>query len=68
MSGGGKTPAKKTNKMKTAFLIYTTPIYGGVERVKLTKKGKKDYLLRAFLKYQTSLLPSDAEVIVSEIK
>jgi len=54
--------------MKTAVLIYTTPIYGGVERVKLTKKGNKEYALRAFLKYQTNILPSDAEVVLSEIK
>ena len=54
--------------MKTAVLIYKTPIYGGFERVKLTKKGTKGYVLRAFLKYQTSILPSDAEVMLSEIK
>lgn len=54
--------------MKTATLIYTTPIYGGVERVKLTKKAEEDYILIAFLKYQTSLLPSNAEVILSGIK
>lgn len=54
--------------MSIATLVYTTPIYGGVERVKLTKKSTERYILRAFLKYQKSLLPSDAEVVLEEIK
>lgn len=54
--------------MKTATLIYTTPIYGGVERVKLTKRGESEMMLGAFLKYQTSMLPTDAVVVLSEIK
>ena len=48
--------------MFTATLIYTTPINDGVERVKLTKKGDK-ILVNAFMKYQRSLLPSDATIV-----
>jgi len=54
--------------MKTATLVYTTPIYGGVERVKLTKRGTERFILNAFLKYQKSLLPSNAVVVLEEIK
>lgn len=48
--------------MYTATLVYTTPIYGGVERVKLTKRGDK-FLVKAFINYQRSVLPSDATIV-----
>jgi hypothetical protein len=52
--------------MKTATLIYRTPIYGGYEQVKLTKRHENKNVLKLFLAYQKSLLPSDA-VVTNEI-
>jgi len=52
--------------MKVATLVYRTPIYGGFEQVKLTKRHKSKAILRAFLNYQKSLLPSDA-IVTNEV-
>ena len=52
--------------MKIATLVYRTPIYGGYEQVKLTKRHENKAVLKAFLKYQRSLLPSDA-VVTNEV-
>ena len=48
--------------MKVARLEFHVPIYGGVEIVEMKKTHESASVLRAFLDYQKSIMPSDAVV------
>ena len=53
-------------KMKIARLEFHVPINGGIEIVSMKKTHESAMVLRAFLKYQKSIMPSGA-VVKSEV-